>query len=83
MDAEFEAKYEFAGTSFMRQEMSHVLCVLELIYDETKNGRELTKEGRLDSFKNWNVGLNEEPLHSYYYTFCHHRDAEEQKSEAN
>ena len=52
IDAEFEAAYEFAGATFMRQKMSHILCSLELVYYETKIGRKLTEDERLERHTN-------------------------------
>ena len=79
---EFEAAYEFAGAAFMRQSMSWRLCALELVYYETKIGRELTDEEQLERFTNWDVGLNAEILNAYYYTCMTQQEAEKQKNEA-
>ena len=48
IDADFETAHEFAGAAFMRQKMSHILCSLELVYYETKIGRQLTEDERLE-----------------------------------
>ena len=82
IDAEFEAAYEFAGAAFMRQKMSHILCSLELVYHETKIGRQLTEDERLERYTNWDIGLNMETLNAYYYTAISQEEAAEQKSEA-
>ena len=82
LDAEFEAADEFAGATFMRQKMSHVLFALELVYHETEIGRELTKDEKLKRFTNWNIDLNMETLNAYYYTAISQQEAAEQKSEA-
>ena len=79
---EFEAAFEFAGAAFMRQSMSWRLCALELVYYETKIGRELTDEEQLERFTNWDVGLNAEILNAYYYTCMTQQEAEKQKNEA-
>ena len=82
IDADFEAAYEFAGAAFMRQKMSHTLCSLELVYYETKIGRQLTEDERLERYTNWDIGLNMETLNAYYYTAISQQEAEEQQSEA-
>ena len=79
---EFEAAFELAGAAFMRQSMSWRLCALELVYYETKIGRELTDEEQLERFTNWDVGLNAEILNAYYYTCMTQQEAEKQKNEA-
>ena len=81
IDAEFEAAYEFAGATFMRQKMSHILCSLELVYYETKIGRQLTEDERLERYTNWDIGLNMETLNAYYYTAISQQEVAEQKSE--
>ena len=63
----------------MRQKMSHMLCSLELVYYETKIGRQLTEEERLERYTNWDIGLNMENLKAYYYTAVSQQEAEEQK----
>ena len=83
LDAEFEAAYEFAEAAFMRQKMSHVLCVLELVYHETEIGRELTKDEKLQRFTNWNIGLNMETLNAFYYTSIGQQEAVEQDNQPN
>jgi len=70
------------GAAFMRQKMSHILCSLELVYYETKIGRELTKDEKLQRYTNWDIGLNMETLNAYYYTAISQQKAAEQKSEA-
>ena len=79
---EFEAAYEFAGASFMRQSMSWRLCALEQVYHETKIGQELTDDEQLERFTSWNVGLNAEILNAYYYTCMTQQEAEKQKNKA-
>ena len=79
---EFEAAYEFAGASFMRQSMSWRLCALEQVYHETKIGRKLTDDEQLERFTNWDVGLNAEILNAHYYTcMAQHKQASETKKE--
>ena len=83
IEADFEAAYEFAGAAFMRQEMSHILCSLELVYYETKIGWELTKDEKLQRYTNWDVGLNMETLNAYYHTAVSQHEAEEQDNQPN
>ena len=82
IDADFEAAYGFAGVAFIRQKMSHILCSLELVYHETKIGRQLSEDERFERYKNWDIGLNMETLNAYYYTAISQQEATEQKSEA-
>ena len=62
MGADFVAAYEFAGTGFMRQKMSHILCFLELVYYQIKIGRQFTEDERLERYTNWDIGLNMDTL---------------------
>ena len=66
----------------MRQNMTHNLCYLVLVYHETKIGRQLTEDERLERYTNWDIGLNMETLNAYYYTcMTQHEQASENKKE--
>ena len=52
----------------MRQNMTHNLCYLVLVYHETKIGRQLTEDERLERYTKWDVGLNMETLNANHYT---------------
>ena len=82
INLDFETAYEFAGVAFMRQRMSHILNSLELVYYETKIGRKLAEDERLERHTNWEIGLNRETLNAYYYAAISQEEAKEQKSEA-
>ena len=68
IDADFEAAYEFAGAAFMRQKMSHILCSLELVYYQTKNGWQLIEDERLERYTNRDIGFKMKTLNACYYT---------------
>ena len=59
--------------------MSHILCSLELVYYETKIGRQLTEDERHQRYTSWDIGLNMETLNAYYHTAISQQEAEDGK----
>ena len=79
LNAEFEAAFDFAGIAFMRQKMSMTLARLELVYYETKIGRQLTDEEQTERYTAWDIGLNAKTIDEYYLKKQEQDEAAEQQ----
>ena len=80
----FEQAFDHGGAAFMRLKMLMSIARLEMVYYETKIGRELSQDEMDERFESLGIGLNADTI-AEYANWYHSQleDAERQEGKAN
>ena len=80
----FEEAFEYGGAPFMRLKMLMSIARLEMVYYETKIGRELSQDEMDERFESLGIGLNADTIAEYAKWYHSQPDyAEHQEEEVS
>ena len=77
----FEQAFDHGGTAFMRLKMLMSIARLEMVYYETKIGRELSQDEMDERFESLGIGLNADTIAEYAKWYHSQPDDAERQGE--